>query len=85
MKVSISVDLSPEEARRFLGLPDVTSANEALVEAMQAKLAENVAKLDAENLMKLWFPGGIQGMEQMQKAFWSRFAGGAGTKKGERE
>jgi hypothetical protein len=34
--------------------------------------------------MKLWFPSGFRGMEQMQKAFWSRFAGGAGNK-GERE
>jgi hypothetical protein len=85
MKVSISVDLTPEEARRFLGLPDVAAANEGLVQAVQSKLAENLARLDAESLMKLWFPGGIQGMEQMQKAFWSQFAGGAGRKKGERE
>ena len=87
MKVSFEVDLTPEEARRFLGLPDVTEANEALVAAIKAKLGESVGKLDPEGLMKLWFPGGIQGMEQMQKAFWSRFAGGAGStgNKGERE
>ena len=84
MKVSIEVDLTPEEARRFLGLPDVAEANEALVAAIKARLGDSVGKLDAEGLMKLWFPGGIQGMEQMQKAFWSRFAGGAGNK-GERE
>jgi len=84
MKVSIEVDLTPEEARRFLGLPDVAEANEALVAAIAAKIGESVGKLDGEGLVKLWFPGGIQGMEQMQKAFWSRFAGGAG-KKGEQE
>jgi hypothetical protein len=84
MKVSIEVELTPEEARRFLGLPDVAEANEALVAAIKAKLGESVGKLDPEGLMKLWFPGGIQGMEQLQRAFWSRFAGGAGNK-GERE
>ena len=31
MKVSLDIDCTPEEARRFLGLPDVTEANEALV------------------------------------------------------
>jgi hypothetical protein len=82
MKVSIEVDLTPEEARRFLGLPDVGEINEAFVAALKAKVGESVGALDAESLLKMWFPGGIQGMEQMQKAFWSRFAGGAG-KKGE--
>jgi hypothetical protein len=84
MKVSLEVDLTPEEARRFLGLPDVGEINEAFVAALKTKIGEGVAGLDADGLMKLWFPGGIQGMEQMQKAFWSRFAAGAG-KKDERE
>lgn len=84
MKVSIEIDLTPEEARSFLGLPDVAAANAAVVAAIQSRIGESIGKLDAEGLMKLWFPSGIQGMEQMQKAFWSRFASGAG-KKGERE
>lgn len=33
MKVSVEIDCTPEEARRFLGLPDVTKANEAYVDA----------------------------------------------------
>lgn len=34
MKMTVEVDCTPEEARRFLGLPDVTDANEAYVEAV---------------------------------------------------
>ena len=34
MKFNVEVDCSPEEARRFLGLPDVTSVNEAYVEKL---------------------------------------------------
>ena len=33
MKVNVEVDCTPEEARRFLGLPDVSKANEAYVDA----------------------------------------------------
>lgn len=33
MKVNVEIDCSPEEARRFLGLPDVSKANEAYVDA----------------------------------------------------
>jgi hypothetical protein len=31
MKFTVNVECSPEEARRFMGLPDVTPINEALV------------------------------------------------------
>ncbi len=33
MKVNVEFDCTPEEARRFLGLPDVSKANEAYAEA----------------------------------------------------
>ena len=35
MKVTIEVDCTPQEARAFLGLPDVAALNEHLVEEMQ--------------------------------------------------
>ena len=34
MKMTVEVDCTPEEARRFMGLPDVEQANAAYVEAM---------------------------------------------------
>jgi len=34
MKVNVEVECTPEEARRFLGLPDVSKANEAYVDAV---------------------------------------------------
>lgn len=33
MKVNIEIDCSPEEARRFMGLPDVEKANAVYVDA----------------------------------------------------
>ena len=34
MKITANVDCTPEEARRFLGLPDLTPVHEAYVERM---------------------------------------------------
>lgn len=34
MKITIEVDCTPEEARSFLGLPDVSAANSAYVETI---------------------------------------------------
>jgi len=47
MKVSVDVDCTPEEARRFLGLPDLSAVHEAYVEKLGARLKE--AGLDPDN------------------------------------
>jgi hypothetical protein len=40
MKVTVDVDCTPEEARRFLGLPDLSPVHEAYVEKMKAAVTE---------------------------------------------
>ena len=42
MKVTVDVDCTPEEARRFLGLPDLTPVHQAYVERMQKAVTEGV-------------------------------------------
>ena len=46
MKVNVEVDCTPEEARRFLGLPDVTKANDVYVDAL-AKAMKGVGSVDS--------------------------------------
>jgi hypothetical protein len=75
MKISIDVDCTPEEARAFLGLPDVTPMQAAVMEKVQERLMANLAAMDPETLFETWLPAGLQGLEQVQKAFWSQFAG----------
>ena len=80
MKISIDVDCTPEEARRFLGLPDVAPMQQALVAEMQKRMMANLAAMAPEELLKVWMPAGLQGLEQMQKMFWSQMAKAAGQK-----
>lgn len=62
MKIRVDVDCTPEEARRFLGLPDVSPLNEAFVAEIQHKMQRALKDMDAESLMKSWLsatmPGG---------------------------
>ncbi len=69
MKVHIDIDCTPEEARTFFGLPDVTAAQEELVAEATKRMKANMAAMDMETLMKTWMPMGIQGVEQMQRSF----------------
>ena len=87
MKMTIEVECSPEEARTFLGLPDVTPLNDHLVKEMKARFDTNVAMLQPEELMKSWFAFGGQAQEQFRKlmtgaATAAMSTGGAGQKGG---
>jgi hypothetical protein len=84
MKITIDVDCTPDEARRFLGLPDVTPLQEQLVRELQERMTASLAAMDPETLVKTWLPVGLQGLEQMQKMFWSNLAKGSEGKGGEK-
>jgi hypothetical protein len=48
MKMNIEIECTPEEARRFLGLPDVSKANDVYVDAV-AKAMQGVSSVDQLN------------------------------------
>jgi hypothetical protein len=76
MKIKIDIDCSPEEARAFLGLPDVAPMQGAILKDMEERMRQGLAAMDPEQLMRTWLPVGVQGIEQAQKMFWSQFGGG---------
>lgn len=78
MKFHIDIDCTPEEARRFLGLPDVAPMQAAMMEQVQQRMERALEQMDPETLMKMWLPAGLESWEQLQKAFWQQFTGGAG-------
>ena len=75
MKFTVDVDCTPEEARAFLGLPDVKPMQDALMKQVQDRMSATLHAMEPEAMIKTWLPAGVQGMEQLQKMFWAQFAG----------
>ena len=67
MKMTIEVDCSPEEARRFLGLPDVSTLNEQLVEEMKKRVGANMSLMSPDEMMKNWMSFGAGAQEHFRK------------------
>lgn len=67
MKVNVEVDCTPAEARAFLGLPDVTPLNDAMVAEMQKRMQANVAAMQPDELMKTWTTFGLQAQDQFRR------------------
>lgn len=82
MKITMDVDCTPDEARRFLGLPDVAPMQEAMMAEVQKQAMAALQAMEPETLLRTWLPAGIQGFEQLQKMFWNAMSGASGGKKG---
>lgn len=72
MKVTVNVECTPEEARAFMGLPDVAPLQERMMDEIEKKMQENIRSLDPETMVKTWLPLTIQSWSEMQKAFWAQ-------------
>ena len=80
MKISIDIDCTPEEARTFLGLPDVKPMQDSLMQEVESRMKANIDAMDPETMWKTWLPAGMQNVGDLQKAFWSQFMQGGGRK-----
>ncbi len=67
MKLNITVDCTPDEARAFLGLPNIESINETLVAAIKERLEQNIEMVSPEFYLKQWYSMGGQASEQFMQ------------------
>lgn len=79
MKITISVDCTPEEARTFFGLPDVRAMHEAVVARMTEQMQAGLQGMTAETLIKAWLQSSTAGLDQALRAFGERSSGKEGS------
>lgn len=71
MKFNIEIDCTPEEARKFLGL----AVQERLMIQVETQMSAALKDMASDAMLKTWLPAGMEGFDQMQKAFWAQFGG----------
>jgi len=74
MKITMNVECTPEEARAFLGLPDVKPIQEDMLKDVQKRLSASLKAMDPETIVKTWLPATLQGYEQLQEMFLKQMA-----------
>lgn len=62
MKVTVDVDCTPEEARRFMGLPDMSSVHAVYIDKLKRSIDEGITPESVDALIKTWGPMGEAGM-----------------------
>ena len=67
MKVTMEMDCTPEEARQFLGLPDLKPMQDRVMARVEQQMLDAVAAGTPEAMLKSWFSFGNGIPEQFQK------------------
>ena len=69
MKFTVDVDCTPEEARRFLGLPDLGPVHAAYIEKLQKAVSDGITPDMVGDMMKSWGPMSEAGMNMWSQMF----------------
>jgi len=69
VKINVEIDCTPEEARQFLGLPDVKPMQDRLMADLQERMASSLKAMDPAEMLTTWLPSNLKGFEQMFDAF----------------
>jgi len=71
MKVNIEIDMTADEARTVLGMPDLAPMQEALMAQLTDQIRRNVAYIDPELIVKTVLPVGAESLDRFQKLLWN--------------
>ncbi len=66
MKVNVEFEMTPEEMRRLLGLPDVAPVNDLIVEKLRDQVEKSLDGTLLRNMLQSIVKGGTQGIEAYQ-------------------
>jgi hypothetical protein len=80
MKITVTVDCTPEEARAFLGFPDMSAIQQRMLGAMQEQFRQQMSA-NPEVAMKSWFGTDLQELSEMQRNYWQQMLTPTGQKK----
>ena len=72
MRFQINIDCTPEEARKFFGVPDMAPMQQAMMDQLNSHLMDNMKTMDTETLMQTWVPAIFQGWSEVQQNFWKQ-------------
>lgn len=70
MKVHIEMDVTPDEARKLFGLPDIGPMQSRMMEEIERRMSAAVAATDPQAMLRAWLPVGGPALEQFQRFLW---------------
>jgi hypothetical protein len=82
MHVKVDVDITPEEVRRLMGLPDVHGFQQEIMDRIKQQMLAGAEGYDPLTLFRPFLEQTASSMESFQKLFGGLMSAGSGAGKG---
>lgn len=82
MQVKVDVEITPEEVRRLMGLPDVHGFQQEIMDRIKQQMLAGVEGYDPLTLFRPFLEQTASSMESFQKLFGGLMSAGTGAAKG---
>lgn len=69
MKITIDIDMTPEELRQFMGLPDVSEVQETIMSKMKESVMDTMSEQGSTDAQKGLVEQSFKAMEAYQDMF----------------
>ena len=76
MNIKIDIDISPEEMRRLMGLPDMQLFHDELIHKLREQLRVGAEGYDPLTLFKPYMSSAVNPMEMLQRLMAGTIGGG---------
>lgn len=83
MRIKLDIDATPEEMRRFMGLPDVQPLHEEIVNLVRERVREGAEGYDPYHLLAPFLASSQGNVERLQQLFWDAFGTGGKERDGD--
>ncbi len=67
MKFNVEADMTPEELRRLVGLPDLTEVHEVYLGRIKETMVKGITPDMIEPMIRSWMPGGGAGIDAVRE------------------
>ena len=67
MKIKVEFDLTPEEFRETLGLPDISGLQNEALSMLTERVGKGVDNIDVAKIVESWFIQGIAASRKVQE------------------
>jgi hypothetical protein len=80
MQIKIDIDVTPEEMRKLMGLPDVEGFQNQLMADIRERINQGVDGYDPMTLFQPYLKSSIAGMDMLQRLFSAGLGGMSGSR-----
>jgi hypothetical protein len=67
MKIKVEFELTPEELRESLGLPDISGLQNEALSMLQKRISTDIEDIDVGKVIESWFSQGIAASRKVQE------------------